>query len=132
MAAPACVFVVDDDPVQLLILEATLRTAGHMVEVFDRPEALLDRLSPDDRGCVVMDLQMPGLNGLALQQALAGRGADLPVLFVSGSADIPDAVAAMKGAAIASTATVHRAGRYCNGLPAVTVHDTLEACREVS
>lgn len=43
-----------------------------------------------------------------------------------------DAVAAMKGAAIASTATVHRAGRYCNGLPAVTVHDTLEACREVS
>lgn len=109
MPGPARVFLVDDDPVQLLILDGILRPEGYAIEAFERPEALLDRLgrlgrlgsvAPEDRGCVVMDLQMPGCNGLVLQRALAERGTDLPVVFVSGSADIPDAVAAMKQGAV--------------------------------
>ena len=97
---PSSVFLVDDDAVQLLFLGAILRTAGHRVEVFEQPEALLARLSGRDRGCVVLDLQMPGLNGLELQRALFERGVAMPLLFVSGRADVPAAVAAMKQGAV--------------------------------
>lgn len=100
MTGQVRVFLVDDDPVYLVILGETLGQEGYTIEVFERPEALLERVTPDDRGCVVMDLQMPGLDGLALQRALTERGVLLPVVFVSGSADIPDAVAAMKQGAV--------------------------------
>lgn len=97
---PGHVFIVDDDSVTLLMLGGFLRAAGHRVEAFDRPEALLERLSGADRGCVVVDLRMPGLNGLELQQALVSRDVLLPLIFVSGRADVPAAVAAMKGGAV--------------------------------
>ena len=97
---PSSVFLVDDDPVQVLFLGAILRTAGYRVEAFEQPEALLSRLSMRDRGCVVLDLEMPGLNGLALQRALFERGVTMPLLFVSGRADVPAAVAAMKQGAV--------------------------------
>lgn len=99
-AASPRVFLVDDDPFQLHYLGGILRTAGHPVEAFDRPEALLARLSTEDRGCVVLDLQMPGLDGLALQRAFLERGIRLPLIFVSGQADVPAAVAAMKQGAV--------------------------------
>lgn len=100
---PGHVFVVDDDSVMLLMLlmlGGILRAAGHRAETFSHAEALLERLSDGDRGCVVVDLRMPGLNGLELQQALLGRGVLLPLIFVSGRADVPAAVAAMKGGAV--------------------------------
>ena len=70
------------------------------MEAFEQPEALLERLSASDRGCVVLDLQMPGLNGLELQKALGERGVTMPLIFVSGRADVPSAVAAMKRGAV--------------------------------
>ena len=94
------VFLVDDDPFILYFMSGTLRSAGHTVEAFERPEALLEHLSDGDRGCVIVDLRMPGINGLDLQRALAVRGVTLPLIFVSGSADVPAAVAAMKGGAV--------------------------------
>jgi FixJ family two-component response regulator len=100
MSASASIFLVDDDPFQLHFLGGILRTAGHDVEAFGHPERLLARLTPGDRGCVVLDLQMPGLNGLELQRALAARGVLLPLIFVSGHSDVPSAVAAMKGGAL--------------------------------
>lgn len=99
-AQPGQVFVVDDDAVTLLMLAGILRAAGHRVETFQRPEALLEALSDRHRGCVVVDLRMPGLNGLELQQALVARAVSLPLIFVSGRADVPAAVAAMKGGAV--------------------------------
>jgi FixJ family two-component response regulator len=99
-ASPARVFLVDDDPFQLHFLGGILRAAGHAVEAFDRPEALLARLSAADRGCVVLDLQMPELDGLALQRAFVEREILLPLIFVSGQADVPAAVAAMKQGAV--------------------------------
>ena len=99
-AQPGRVFVVDDDAVTLLMLAGILRAAGHRVETFQQPEALLAALSARDRGCVVVDLRMPGLNGLELQQALVARAVLLPLIFVSGRADVPAAVAAMKGGAV--------------------------------
>lgn len=96
----ACVFLVDDDPIMLVLWGGMLRAAGHRIEAFDEPKALLTRLSPADRGCVVVDLRMPGLNGLELQRALLTLGVTLPLIFISGSADVPSAVTAMKGGAI--------------------------------
>lgn len=66
------------------------------MEAFEQPEALLSRLSVRDRGCAVLDLQMPGFNGIELQRALIHRGVLLPLVFVSGHAAVPDAVVAMK------------------------------------
>lgn len=101
MTAPApTVFVVDDDSVLLFLMRGILCEAGHRVEVFDAPEALIERLSPRDRGCVVLDLRMPALSGLEVQQVLAARGVRLPLIFVSGRADVPAVVAAIKGGAV--------------------------------
>ena len=94
------VFLVDDEALMLLTMSAILRSAGYAVETFERPEELLARLSAADRGCVVLDLKMPGLSGLQLQQALGERGSVLPLIFVSGRADVPEAVAAMKQGAV--------------------------------
>lgn len=94
------VFLVDDEAFMLFTMGGTLRAGGYVVETFERPEALLARLSPADHGCVVLDLKMPGLNGLELQRALAERGITLPLIFVSGHADVPAAVAAMKRGAV--------------------------------
>jgi FixJ family two-component response regulator len=77
-----------------------LRPTGHRVETFDSAEALLGRISTDDRGCVLLDLQMPGKSGLELQQALFERGIGLPLIFISGRADVPAAVSAMKQGAV--------------------------------
>jgi FixJ family two-component response regulator len=96
----ATVFIVDDDPVQLMYLSGILRKARHRIEAFERPDALLARVSQHDRGCAVLDLQMPGLNGLELQRALFQQGVMMPLLFVSGSAAVPEAVAAMKQGAV--------------------------------
>ena len=94
------VYVVDDDPVQLLFLGGILRSAGNRAEAFGDAESLLSRLGKHARGCVVMDLQMPGLNGLDLQRALIERGACMPIIFVSGRAGVPSVVMAMKRGAI--------------------------------
>ncbi len=94
------VFVVDDDPVMLFILCGPLRAAGHRVEAFEHPQQLIARISARDRGCVVLDLRMPALSGLEVQQALLDRGSMLPLIFVSGRADVPAVVAAMKGGAV--------------------------------
>lgn len=84
-----------------LTLGAILRAAGYAVEDFDHPAALLARLSAADRGCVVLDLQMPDMNGLELQRTLGERGIALPLVFVSGSRDSAAAVIAMKQGALA-------------------------------
>ncbi len=107
------VFIVDDDAVTLLMLGGILRAAGNRVETFSQPEALLERLSGDDRGCVVVDLRMPGVNGLELQQALVARGVLLPLIFVSGRADVPAAVAAMKGGAVDFLSKPVEPGELC-------------------
>lgn len=94
------VFLVDDDAVALLAWQGILCASPHQVEAYQSPLALLNRLTPSDRGCVVVDLRMPSMNGLELQQALQERKVELPLIFVSGKADVPAAVRAMKQGAI--------------------------------
>jgi FixJ family two-component response regulator len=108
-----CVFVVDDDPVMLFILSGPLRAAGHRVEAFENPEQLIARITSQDRGCVVLDLRMPTLSGLDVQRALLANGSLIPLIFVSGRADVPAVVAAMKGGAVDFLAKPVDPGELC-------------------
>jgi FixJ family two-component response regulator len=94
------VFVVDDDPGVLRALTRLLRAAGHEVRAFRSPQDFLAMHDPAALGCVVLDLSMPGLNGLELQTALEASGCHRPIIFVSGHGDIPSSVRAMKAGAV--------------------------------
>ena len=94
------VYLVDDEPAVLKALSRLLRSAGLEAVTFGSPEEFLARIDPDAEGCVVLDVAMPGLDGLALQEALASRGVELPTLFLTGHGDVPQSVRAMKGGAV--------------------------------
>ena len=97
---PATVFVVDDDPSVRRGVERLLRSAGLTIEVFGSASEFLDRYDRDATGCVILDLAMPGFDGLQMQQALAERGSALPIIFLTGHGDIPSSVQAMKRGAV--------------------------------
>jgi FixJ family two-component response regulator len=94
------VFVVDDDPSVLRALERLLRAAGYAVEAHASPRVFLDGAPSDRPGCVVVDLRMPEISGLELQEELDRRGCRLPLVFLTGHGDISSSVRAMKGGAI--------------------------------
>ena len=96
----ATVYLVDDEPDVLKAVGRLLRAAEFRVAAYDSAEDFLETCTPRSQGCVVMDLSMPGLDGLALQQALAGKGCTLPILFLSGNSDVPHSVRAMKQGAL--------------------------------
>ena len=97
MNAPVpIVRIVDDDASFLTAVARMLRASGFAVKTFDSAAAFLDRPELDVPGCVLVDLQMPGLSGLDLQEALAKEGHRLPVIFLTGHGDIPTTVQAMR------------------------------------
>jgi two-component system, LuxR family, response regulator FixJ len=93
---PATVFVVDDDASFLKAAARLLRASGFAVKTFASAAEFLAWPELDVPGCVLTDLQMPGLSGLDLQAALAKAGHSLPVVFLSGHGDIPSTVQAMR------------------------------------
>ncbi|HWM45176.1 MAG TPA: response regulator transcription factor, partial [Burkholderiales bacterium] len=95
-----CVSVVDDDAAVLKSLDRLLRSAGFAVRTFPSPHDFLRQHDGDAPGCVVLDLSMPGLDGLQLQQALARSGDHCPVIFITGNGDVPASVRAMKAGAV--------------------------------
>jgi len=98
--AAGTVFVVDDDPSVLRGLERLLRAAGYPVEPYASPRVFLERAPVDRPGCVVVDLRMPELSGLDLQEELSRRGCEWPLVFLTGHGDVPSSVRAMKAGAI--------------------------------
>jgi len=98
--ATPTVYLVDDDPAVLKSLTRLLRSARLNVAAFDSPRQYLDQHDSNATGCIVLDVAMPGLNGLALQEALAAKGSKLPIIFLTGQGDIPMSVQAMKRGAI--------------------------------
>lgn len=90
------VFLVDDDAAVLKALQRMLRSAGLNVAAFDSPQAFLEHYKPDMPGCLVLDVSMPELGGLELQQLLAARSLTPPIIFLTGHGDIPMSVKAMK------------------------------------
>lgn len=98
--AAATVFVVDDDASILRAMTRLLKSEGLAVETFPSPREFLERPPHDGPGCLVLDLQMPELDGLEVQRALAEAGRDLPIVFVSGHGNVPASVEAMKAGAL--------------------------------
>ncbi len=93
------VFLVDDDPSVLKALSRVLREEGWNVETFESAEAFLAQRDQKAQGCLVLDVTMPGLDGLELQHRLAAAGESLPIVFVTGYGDIPMSVRAIKAGA---------------------------------
>ena len=100
MTTAPVVFVVDDDPSVRSSLKFLIGTVGLHVETFDSAETALQRLSPDAPNCLVLDVRLRGLSGLDLQNELAARNCQVPIVFITGHGDIPMSVRAMKAGAI--------------------------------
>jgi FixJ family two-component response regulator len=94
------VFVVDDDPSVRKGLRRVVQAAGYRVDVFASAREFLARPEPEDPSCLLLDVRMPGLTGLELQEALVMAGRRMAIVFISGHSDVVASVKAMKGGAI--------------------------------
>jgi FixJ family two-component response regulator len=97
---PATVFVVDDDDAVRTSLRLLLKSVGLPVETHASAQAFLDAYDPERAGCLVLDIRMPGMSGLELQQRLTEMHAILPIVFITGHGDVPMAVEAMQHGAV--------------------------------
>jgi len=93
------VFVVDDDAAVRKAVSRLLRSTGIAVAAFASPTEFLAQYDPATHGCLVLDIAMPGFNGLQLQTALGEKGSILPIIFLTGHGDVSKSVQAMKGGA---------------------------------
>jgi FixJ family two-component response regulator len=98
-ATPSMIFVVDDDPSVRKSLTRVMMSAGYAVEGFASARDFLAREPFVGPCCLVLDVRMPGLTGLDLQEALAGKGHRMPIVFITGHGDISMSVKAMKDGA---------------------------------
>ena len=96
----ALIAIVDDDPSVRRGLQRLIRSAGWKAETFASAQEFLARPLADAPSCLVLDLQLPGLSGLHLQQRMAELGLDIPIVFLTGHGNIPASVQAMKAGAI--------------------------------
>ena len=94
------VFLVDDDQAVRDALVLLLETAQFNAESFDSAEAFLDACDPDRPGCLLLDVRMPGMSGIKLQEELAARGVVIPIIFLTGHADVSMSVQAFRSGAI--------------------------------
>jgi FixJ family two-component response regulator len=94
------VFVVDDDESMRIALTYLFRSMNLHVEAFSTPAELLHGELPDIASCLVLDIRLPGVNGLEFQDHLANAGIHIPIVFMTGHGDIPMSVKAMKAGAI--------------------------------
>jgi FixJ family two-component response regulator len=97
--AASTVFLVDDDSSVLRALSRVLREAGWNVETFESAQAFLAAYDQRTEGCLVLDVTMPGIDGLELQRRLTAAGPSIPIVFVTGHGDIPMSVQAIKAGA---------------------------------
>ena len=96
----ATVFVIDDDARIRAATERLLKSVGLHAESYATPKEFLTRKLPDGPTCLVLDVRLPGMSGLDVQRKLAEEGIEIPVIFITGHADIPMTVRAMKSGAV--------------------------------
>src|SRR5262245_30338860 len=94
------IFLIDDDVGTLTALSGFLRAAGYATKTYYSSQAFLSGHDVSIPGCVILDLSLPGLNGLEVQQSLLDQGIDRPVIFISGKTAVPEIVRAMRAGAI--------------------------------
>lgn len=90
------VFIVDDDKAVRDSLRLLMKSMGLDAETFVSGGEFLEQYQPKTSGCLVLDIRMPGISGLELQEQLVAKGIDLPIIFITGHGDVPMAVQAMK------------------------------------
>jgi FixJ family two-component response regulator len=93
------VYIVDDDASVVDALSSLLRANGKQVQMFTSGQDFLDFERQDSCACLILDLRMPGLNGLQVQESIAAQ-TTIPVIFITGRGDVPSTVTAMKGGAV--------------------------------
>ena len=93
------VYIVDDDASVVDALSSLLRANGKQVQIFTSGQDFLDFERQDSCACLILDLRMPGLNGLQVQESIAAQ-TTIPVIFITGRGDVPSTVTAMKGGAV--------------------------------
>jgi two-component system, LuxR family, response regulator FixJ len=97
---PATVFVIDDDEAVRTSLRLLLKSVGLPVETYGSAQEFLDQFDGDRAGCLVLDIRMPGMSGLDLQQKLNSVHSITPIVFITGHGDVPMAVEAMQAGAV--------------------------------
>lgn len=140
MNSKSNIYIVDDDELVLDTLKRVLLFAGYDVEVFDTANSVLETLKDTQEGCLIIDLRMPEMDGLELQQQLQQQNINLPVIFFSGAADVESAVKAMQKGAFTflqkpvsndllletiQTAITQHQQKYSSSLPAKTARQAL-------
>ncbi|MCP3907155.1 MAG: response regulator transcription factor [Oceanicoccus sp.] len=100
MDIAACVHVVEDDDAVRDSLQMMLESIGYRVQAFASADSFLDAYSQDMAGCIVLDIRMPGMNGMELHRKLNEINSILPIIFVTGHGDVPMAVEAMQQGAL--------------------------------
>jgi FixJ family two-component response regulator len=98
--ATSTVFVVDDDPLVRAAIQGMLKSVGLRSETFATPQEFLRSKRPDEPSCLILDVRLPGANGLEFQRELADVGIRIPIIFITGYGDIPMTVRAMKSGAV--------------------------------
>jgi two-component system response regulator TtrR len=99
-ATEPTVYIVDDDSSTRELLAWLMKRNGLAARTFENGPSFLEACGREARGCVLLDLNLPGMSGIELQQKLTAAGIGLPIIFVSGGADVPRAVQAVKGGAV--------------------------------
>ena len=100
MTGNSTVFVVDDDQGALESLRWMIEQADFRVKAFHSAWEFLDSYHPNEKGCLVLDVRMPEMDGLALQQILRDRGIRLPIIFITAYGDVPTCTRAFRGGAV--------------------------------
>ena len=99
-ANPSTVFVIDDDDLVRASIQGLLKSVGLRSETFAAAQEFLHSKRPEGPSCLVLDVRLPGINGLDLQRELAEAGIRIPIIFITGHGDIPMSVRAMKSGAV--------------------------------
>ena len=100
LGKPATVFIVDDDPAVRDAMRWLMEQVKLKVQVYASADEFLAGYTPGTRGCLILDIRMPGMSGLELQERLNLAGALLPIIIITGHGDVPLAVRAMKAGAV--------------------------------
>jgi FixJ family two-component response regulator len=100
LAGAATVFVIDDDAAVRAAIQGLLKSVGLRSESFGTAQEFLRSKRPDGPSCLVLDVRLPGINGLDFQRELANTGVQIPIIFITGHGDIPMTVKAMKSGAV--------------------------------
>lgn len=123
MPSSSTVFVIDDNPEMRTLYKKLLQSVNLTVKIFSSADQFLEKYNPDCPGCLILDIRMPGMSGLELQEKLIELGYQTPIIFVTGYGDVPMAVRAMANGAIDFMEKPFRPQELIDRIHEALVHD---------